>query len=103
VKARVVVSSRARADIDAVLDDLEIRAGVRVAADYVASLKALYLRLGSFPEAGAVRPALGRYARISLLLPYVVIYRYSANSGVVEIVRILHGSRRISRKLLRAK
>jgi plasmid stabilization system protein ParE len=73
-----VVSSRARADIDAVLDDLEIRAGVRVAADYVASLKALYLRLGSFPEAGAVRPALGRYARISLLLPYVAIYRYSA-------------------------
>ncbi len=103
MKARIVISDRARADIDSILDDLELKAGLRIAADYVASLKSLYSTLASFPEAGPVRPSLGRGARINLLPPYIVIYRYARDNGVVEILRVVHGSRRLSRVLLRTK
>jgi len=32
--------------------------------------------------------------------PYVVAYRYVPESGLVGVIRVLHGSRNITRKLL---
>ncbi|MGD1037787.1 MAG: type II toxin-antitoxin system RelE/ParE family toxin [Roseiarcus sp.] len=99
--ARVVVSLLAQADTAAIVNDLTRKAGHNVAAKYAASFEALYERLTVHPDSGAPRPAFGRHIRIAIALPYVVIYRHVADEDVVAIIRIVHGSRRITRKLLR--
>ena len=98
--ARVVVSPVAQADTAALIRDLAAKAGWRVSADYVASFETLYDRLAAFPESGAPRFEFGRHVRIGLVSPYVVAYRYVPDSGLVGIIRVLHGSRHITRKLL---
>jgi toxin ParE1/3/4 len=98
--ARVVVSTVAQADTAIMLRDLATKAGLGVAADYAASLEALYDRLASHPNSGAPRPKYGRHVRIGLVLPYVVAYRHAPNSDLVGIIRVVHGSRYITRKLL---
>jgi plasmid stabilization system protein ParE len=35
------------------------------------------------------------------VFPYLVIYRYSKGDDTVSIIRILHGRRKITRKILR--
>jgi toxin ParE1/3/4 len=68
---------------------------------YAASFEALYDRLAAHPGSGAPRPRYGRHVRIGLVLPYVVAYRYVPDSDLVGVIRVLHGSRRITRQLLR--
>jgi toxin ParE1/3/4 len=48
-----------------------------------------------------VRPALGPDIRIGVILPYIVIYSHTETDGIVRVLRIVHGSRRVSGKLLR--
>jgi toxin ParE1/3/4 len=98
--ARVVVSTVAQADTAAILRDLATKAGRDVAADYAASLEALYDRLAVHPDSGAPRPAYGRHVRIGLVWPYVVAYRHVPNSDLVGVIRVVHGGRHITRKLL---
>ncbi len=98
--ARVVVSTVAQTDTAAILRDLATKAGLGVAADYAASLEALYDRLAAHPDSGSPRPVYGRHVRIGLVLPYVVAYRHVPNSDLVGIIRVVHGSRHIRRKLL---
>ena len=98
--ARVVVSALAQADTAAILRDLFEKAGLRVAADYAASFEALYDRLADHPDSGAPRPRFGLDIRVGVVSPYVVAYRYVSGAEVVAIVRVLHGSRNITRRLL---
>ena len=91
----------AQADTATIVNDLENKAGHNVAVKYVASFEALYERLTAHPDSGAPRSAIGRHVRIEIVLPYVVIYRHVADDDVVAIIRIVHGSRRITDKLLR--
>ena len=98
--ARVVVSTIAQADTAAILRDLATKASLGVATDYAESLEALYARLAIHPDSGAPRPKYGRHVRIGVVWPYVVAYRHDPNSDIVGIVRVVHGSRRITRKLL---
>jgi toxin ParE1/3/4 len=98
--ARVVVSTVAQADTATILRDLASKAGLGVAADYAAFLEVLYDRLATHPDSGAPRPAYGRHVRIGLVWPYVVAYRHDPNSDLVGIIRVVHGSRHITRKLL---
>jgi len=65
-----------------------------------ASLEALYDRLAVHPDSGAPRPAYGQHVRIGLVWPYVVVYRHVPNSDLVGVIRVVHGSRHITRKLL---
>ena len=99
--ARVVVSTVAQADTATILRDLATKAGLGVAADYAASLEALYDRLAAHPDSGAPRPKYGRHVRIGLVWPYVVAYRHLPNSDLVGVIRVVHGSRHITRNLLR--
>ena len=78
----VVVSRRADADVDAMLEHLADLAGPAV-----------------FPESGARCRSLGPYARIAVVAPYVVVYDYQDNT--VVIVRVLDGRRDITRRLVR--
>ena len=100
MRARVVVSTVAQADAATILRDLAAKAGWSVAADYAASFEALFDRLTARPESGAARPAYGRHDRTGLVWPYVVAYRHVPDSDLFGVIRVLHGSRRISRKLL---
>ncbi len=98
--ARLVITASADADIAAIASDLATKAGAEVAVRYYAEFDRLYRRLEEFPESGAPRPALGPLVRIGVVAPYIVIYEYAEAEGVVTIMRILHGRRRITRHLL---
>lgn len=99
--ARVVVSDSADADTARMLDDLTREAGQAVAARYNAAIEALYDRLADHPDSCQARPTLGANIRVGVVRPYLVIYRHAEGSDTVGIVRILHGSRNITRRLLR--
>lgn len=98
--ARVRIASPADADIAAILTDLATKAGWRVAAKYDERFDRLYARLADHPASGAPRPALGPNIRIGIVSPYIVIYMHSADDDTVTVLRIVHGSREITRKLL---
>ncbi len=46
------------------------------------------------------RPAIGQNIRIGIVSPYIVIYRYSERDDTVTVLRLVHGRRRITGKLL---
>ncbi len=98
--ARVVVSAPADADTAEIIAYLTAKAGYNVAARYVASFEELYDRLADHPLAGAPRPALGPNVRIGIVPPYIVIYEHAKTDGAVTILRIVHGRRRITGRLL---
>ena len=83
------------------LNDITRDAGYLVADRYSADLESLYERLADYPDSCQARPELGAHVRVGLVHPYLVVYRHPKGSDTVGIVRILHGSRRITRKLPR--
>ena len=68
---------------------------------YNASFERLYEHLADFPGSGPPRPKVGLQIRIGIVSPYVVIYRHTEADSIVRVLRIVHGSRRITGKLLR--
>jgi toxin ParE1/3/4 len=98
--ARVVIASSADADFAEILTDLATKAGWRTAAKYTELFEGLYDRLADHPRGGAPRPALGERIRIGIVSPYVVIYR-DEDDGTVTVLRIVHGRRRITGKMLK--
>ena len=98
---RVVVTTPVDEDTDEIARYLAKEAGPATALRYLDMLEALYERLADYPESGAPRPNLGRNARIGIVSPFVVIYDFLPVMDTVMVLRIVHGSRRITRKLLR--
>jgi toxin ParE1/3/4 len=98
--ARVVVSGPAKRDARRILSDLNDKAGRLVAARYAIEFEATFRRLAVFPGIGAPRPALGTHARMAVVKPYVVIYDWQEDT--VTVLRILHGRRNLTRKLVRS-
>ena len=98
--ARVVITDPADADSTEIIRDLTAKVGELVADRYEVEFDALYRRLATFPESGAPRPKLGRFIRIGLVSPYVVVYRHVPDDDLVAVIRILHGRRRITRRTL---
>jgi toxin ParE1/3/4 len=99
--ASVVLTSLADADIAHIIGDLNRLAGANVADRYDANFDMLYRRLARYPVSGAPRPKLGSHVRVSAVSPYVVIYEHIEDDDVVMIMRIVHGRRNITRKLVR--
>jgi toxin ParE1/3/4 len=92
VALRVNQTARARADLLAIW--------FKVAADDVAAADRLFGRLEArlriletFAEAGRSRPDIAPGARVLVERPYLILYRLVP--GGVQIVRVLHGARRI--------
>ncbi|MBL6653317.1 MAG: type II toxin-antitoxin system RelE/ParE family toxin [Reyranella sp.] len=69
-----------------------------VAVAYFERFSATFDRIATFPDSGAPRPRLGSTVRLAVVHPYVVIYRRSHDG--VEVMRVLHGRRNITRRLL---
>ncbi len=99
--ARVVLTASADADTAFILADLAAKVGANVAERYDKDFDALYRRLERFPESGSPRPALGQLVRIGIVSPYNIIHEYIEADGVVTVMRILHGRRRITRRMLK--
>jgi plasmid stabilization system protein ParE len=59
----------------------------------------VYDRLAEHPDLYAARPALGPKIHVAVVPPYLVIYEHTT-PDVVNILRILHGRRRLSPSLL---
>ena len=99
--ARVIVTPSADADAAGIIAYLDAKAGYGVAARYNAAFEQLYDHLADFPDGGAPRSEIGSNIRIGVVSPYVVIYRHTEADGIVRVLRIVHGRRRITGKLLR--
>ena len=97
---RLIVSRQAETDIDEVLNYLEREAGVRTARSYAERFRKSIELLTEFPGGGALRPALGPKARISIVYPYVLIYDYDEGGDTLAILRIVHGRRNITKRLV---
>lgn len=99
--AHVIVTPSADADTAEIIAYLDAKAGYGVAARYNASFEQLYEHLADFPESAAPRPKVGSNIRIGIVSPYIVIYKHTEADRIVRVLRIVHGSRRITGKLLR--
>ena len=97
---RIAIAKAAHNDIDEIQTWLTAVAGIAVATKYTARFIALYDRLSSWPDIGAPRPTLGSGIRVGIVTPFIVIYRHDAIQGIVHILRVVHGRRRIARRLL---
>ena len=97
--AKLIVSPQAELDSAAIIELLLDKAGVDVAARYLREIDALPERLSLFPRSGMRRLSLGRDIRIGVVEPYVMIYRYRADT--VTVVRVVDGRRNITRRLIR--
>ena len=98
--ARVVIASSADADYAEIIADLAAKAGRRTAAKYDELFERLYDRLADHPDSGAARPALGPNIRIGIVTPYIVICRNDDDNDTVTVLRIVHGRRRITGRML---
>jgi len=90
--AEIRHSARTRRDLIEIwlrLSDVNPRA----ADDLYRGLEARVEILRQFPESGPRRQALGPEARILVEPPYLILYRLIPEG--VQIVRVLHGARRI--------
>jgi plasmid stabilization system protein ParE len=110
--ARVIVTEPAKQDVRDILTDLSERAGYGVASRYAADFKAAYRGLAQFPGSGPPRRALGAYARIKIVYPYVIIYArikivypyviiYDHEANNATVLRVLHGRRDITIQLIK--
>ena len=98
--ARVVIASSADADYAQIISDLAAKAGLPTAVKYDELFESLYDRLADHPRGGAPRPALGPNIRIGIVTPYIVIYRNDDAGNTVTVLRIVHGRRRITGRML---
>jgi toxin ParE1/3/4 len=98
--ARIVIAASAGADTEGIFRYLAAEAGWRTAAKYGALRERLDDRLAAQPAIGAPRPALGRDIRIGIVSPYIVICRHTEADDTVTVLRVVHGRRRITGRLL---
>jgi toxin ParE1/3/4 len=98
--ARVIITASADADSAAILGDLNSKAGQPTVIKYRTLFKELYRRLAHHPDSGPARPILGPNIRIGIVFPHIVIYEHAQAADTVTVLRIVHGRRSITSKLL---
>jgi len=98
---RLIVAAEAEDDLDDILDHLTHNAGPRTASAYAERFASALERITAFPGAGAPRPVLGADTRIAIVYPYVLFYDYVPAQDVATLLRILHGRRDITQRLIR--
>ena len=97
---RLAITPEARADFNDIISGLYVEAGSAVAMRFSTSFDGAFVRLTEFPRIGAPRPKFGPTVRIWTIEPYVIFYRYTDTSDTVLVLRILHGRRKLTRKML---
>ena len=98
---RLVVSQEAEAVLGGILDYLELRAGAQTAAGYAERFRRTILLLVDFPAIGTLRSKLGQETRIAVVYPYILIYDFNPQVDTLVLLRIVHGRRNISKRLVK--
>jgi plasmid stabilization system protein ParE len=101
--AKLVVSDAARADARDILDYLEEHAGEQIALRYAVDLDAAVDRIANFPRIGSPRRQLGDDVRVVIVDPFLLFYTVTLSGDDVVVLRVLHGSRDITRSVLWTK
>lgn len=99
--ARLTVSIAARADIRQVINYLETRAGKITALRYALAFDETIDRIADVPGIGSPRPELGGDLRLCIVHPYLVFYDYNATDDTVQVLRVLHGHRKVTAEMVR--
>jgi toxin ParE1/3/4 len=97
----LVVTAHANRDFDDILNHLGDVAGQRTAQAYAERFADALERIEQFRGAGPQRLALGPNTRIAIVLPYVLIYDYSEIHDHLVLLRVLHGRRKMTERLLK--
>jgi toxin ParE1/3/4 len=97
----VIVAPQARADLARIISNLAAVASSATAARWNDRLWQTIDRIAEFPGSGARRSRLGAHVRIKIVTPYIVIYEHERGADKVFVLRVVHGRRRITRKLLK--
>jgi toxin ParE1/3/4 len=98
---QVVITELADADIEQIYSYIASEAGEASAEKYDRLFDDLFERLADHPESCQTRPRLGAAIRAGIVYPYIVIYRFHPEDNTVRIFRVVHGRRKLTRKLLR--
>jgi toxin ParE1/3/4 len=94
----VTYAPAAQADLRKIASEIIANNGPRVAQKYLNETKSSFELLAEYPFVGRKRSRLGKGLFSWPIRPYIVLYK-PADDGV-QIVRVLHGSRRITRRLV---
>ena len=94
---RVIISDLADADVAEILAEIAREACYRAGVKYNFGIERLYDRLAAHPDSCEARPKLGAHRSGG---PYLVFYRHATGDDTLSILRVLHGWRKITRKLL---
>jgi toxin ParE1/3/4 len=97
--AQLRFAPAAARDLQRISGDIKAVRGERFALAFVARLRRSLEGLVAFPRMGRRRPRFGSDVRSWAFPPYVAFYRQSGDD--VEIIRIVHGRRKLTRALLR--
>ena len=99
--ARVVFTDAADNDADEIVSYLAARGGPPTVRKYQRLFDQAYDRLRKFPRSGHPRPKLGPEVRIVIAPPYLIIYDWDAAADTVTVLRIIRGSRQITKRIVR--
>jgi len=99
--ATINFTNAAKEDSRSIFADLQTKAGAYTVEKYLTEFSRLYDHFSRFPDSGAPRRKLGPTVRIGVVFPYVVFYRYVEADDAVLVLRILHGRRKVTRRMLR--
>jgi toxin ParE1/3/4 len=98
---RVALFASGGRDLEKINTDISAAGGEAVARNFLARLRASLEKLPDFPRLGRQRPRFGRGVRSWAYAPYIAFYR--ATGEGVEIIRIIHGRRRITRETIESE
>lgn len=96
---RATISNRALADLKDIVNYSVVTWGENQAFSYREELGAVIDRLGDFPERGRRQPKLGQNIHRLVHESHVLIYQRVSDNEVV-VLRVVHGNRRLTRRLL---
>lgn len=88
----IVFSATARKDINAIVADIALNAGPRIAARWRRTFYERALSLAQHPFLGVESAAIGAGRRRLVVSPYLIIYRV-VSAERINVVRIIHGAR----------
>ncbi len=101
--ATVETSAEAKQDILEIIEYLLGSAGFETSNLYFARFSRLFESLSMHPESGSLQPHLGKGTRMRVVAPYNVYTDYNEAQDIVVILRVLHGSRKITRRMMRPR
>lgn len=102
IVARVRLTTSALQDLNEIAAYLQQQAGALVADGYDGLFLDLFDTLRQTPGTGAPRKDYGRQARLCVIDPYNVYYDWRRRENLVVVVRVIHGSRKITAAEIRS-